>query len=128
MNNDNCSHNYKNYTIISSKTTRIPTGHDPTRPPPILAHVPLPLASVSSVRRRQHLSPDRANPPLKFGYIWAPASAVALQSYTRCRGLRRSRAPSRYSHPLLFPVCCAKPSSQTTSSYLAIQCPLPSNF
>jgi len=52
--------------------------------------------------------------------------------YTRRRSLRRSlrpwRTPTRYSHPLLFPVCCAKPSSQTTSSYLAIRCLVTSNF
>jgi hypothetical protein len=115
-----------------------PPCHCRPRPPPTPSAAAAPglvllLATLLSIHRSRRLSltadiptalsPDRASSFPNRVLLGLPPPPP----YTRCQGLRRPlrrrRAPSRYSqsHPLLFPVRCAKPSSPTTSSYLAIR-------
>jgi len=104
------------------------------RPPPPSFSSPSrtchPYAAAACLAPQRSLFLDRASlfPDRVLVGLPPPPSP-----YDRCRGLRRSlgrrRAPARYSHTLLFPVCCAKSSSQIlTSSYMAIWCLLTSNF
>jgi hypothetical protein len=81
----------KNYTALPR--SRIPFFSHPSRP----------YAPAAWLLAPPTASQPRLSLPLpKSGSSWAPATAAAAALHQVPRA-----SPSRYSHPFLFPVCCA---------------------
>jgi hypothetical protein len=95
---------------------------------------PVPLCRAAATRpshRRKAIIPTyAAASPMPDPHLSFPSPGRSTEEekmpppHARClvlnRALRRRRAPNRYAHQvtLLFPSCCAKPSTWTLESFL----------
>jgi len=82
---------------------------------------PLPASSVAGCVSTLPLLLPSPRAALSLGDDWGTTAAAQRQVDRSWSALRRRRAPTRYSRPLLFTSCRAKPINQSLTSYICLR-------